>query len=120
MGLEPLRYRVDARLKELTFGAWEGMTWAEVASRDPSGAKAREKDKWRFVPPHGESYAMLVERVKPWLAELDGDAFLVAHGGVARVFLSLLAAMPTSQAASAPIWQGRALIFDNGRADWVG
>jgi probable phosphoglycerate mutase len=120
LGFDPQRYRLDARLKELTFGAWEGLTWAEVASRDPIGAKAREKDKWRFVPPAGESYATLVERVKPWLAELDGDAFLVAHGGVARVFLALLAGLPTSEAASAPIWQGRALIFDNGRAEWVG
>jgi broad specificity phosphatase PhoE len=120
MDLAPERYRVDARLKELTFGAWEGLTWAEVAARDPVGAKTREKDKWDFVPPGGESYAMLLERVKPWLAELDGDTFLVAHGGVARAFLTLLAGMPRTEAAGAPIWQGRALIFDNGSAEWIG
>jgi probable phosphoglycerate mutase len=120
MGLTLQPYRVDARLKELTFGAWEGLTWAEVAARDQIGATAREKDKWGFAPPNGESYAMLLERVKPWLAELDGDAFLVAHGGVARAFLTLLAGLPLSEAASAPIWQGRALIFANGRAEWVG
>ncbi len=120
MGFPPQPYHVDARLMELTFGTWEGLTWAEVAARDPVGAKTRENDKWRFAPPDGESYAMLLERVTPWLAELDGDTFLVAHGGVARAFLALLAAMPISEAASAPIWQGRALIFDKGRADWIG
>jgi broad specificity phosphatase PhoE len=120
MDLAPERYRVDARLKELTFGAWEGLTWAEVAARDPVGAKTREKNKWDFVPPGGESYAMLLERVTPWLAELDGDTFLVAHGGVARAFLTLLAGMPRAEAAGAPIWQGRALIFDNGSAEWIG
>lgn len=120
MNLTPERYLVDARLKELTFGAWEGLTWAEVAARDPVGAKTREKDKWEFVPPGGESYAMLLDRVRPWLAELDGDTFLVAHGGVARAFLMLLTGMPKAEAAGAPIWQGRALVFDNGSAEWIG
>jgi probable phosphoglycerate mutase len=63
---------------------------------------------------------MLTERVKPWLAGLDGETFLVAHGGVARAFFALLVGMPTAQAAAAPIWQGRALIFDKGAAEWVG
>jgi probable phosphoglycerate mutase len=120
MGLPPQPYRLDARLKELTFGVWEGLTWAEVWARDPSGAKAREADKWTFAPPGGESYQMLTERGKPWLAGLDGETFLVAHGGVARAFFALLVGMPTAQAAAAPIWQGRALIFDKGAAEWVG
>lgn len=120
MGLKPDAYRIDARLKELTFGAWEGMTWGEVWAQDPAGAKAREADKWRFAPPGGESYAMLVERVKPWLAERQDDALLVAHGGVARAFLALLAGMPTAEAAGAPIWQGRALVFERGAATWIG
>ena len=120
MGLAPGVYRIDARLLELTFGGWEGMTWADVWAQDPAGAKAREEDKWRFAPPGGESYAMLVERVKPWLAERCGDALLVAHGGVARAFLALLAGMPIAEAAGAPIWQGRALVFDKGAATWIG
>jgi broad specificity phosphatase PhoE len=120
MGLPPQPYRLDARLKELTFGVWEGLTWAEVWALDPNGAKAREADKWTFAPPGGESYEMLAERVKPWLAGLDGETFLVAHGGVARTFFALLVGMPTVQAAAAPIWQGRALIFDKGAAEWVG
>jgi broad specificity phosphatase PhoE len=120
MGLPPQPYHVDPRLKELTFGAWEGLTWSEVWIEDPTAAKAREDDKWSFAPPGGESYAMLTERLKPWLAERTGETLLVAHGGVARAFFVLLASMPVVQAASAPIWQGRALIFDKGAAEWVG
>jgi broad specificity phosphatase PhoE len=120
MGLSPLPYQVDPRLKELSFGRWEGMTWAEVWEKDPAGAKAREADKWRFAPPGGESYAMLAERVEPWLAGLTGEAFLAAHGGVARVFFAMLAGMDPLEAASAPISQGRALIFEKGGAYWVG
>jgi broad specificity phosphatase PhoE len=120
MGLPAADYRLDPRLKELSFGAWEGLTWAEVSQKDPDGAKARDADKWNFAPPGGESYAMLVERVRPWLEERDGETFLVAHGGVARAFFILLANMPAVEAASAPIWQGRSLVFDKGRAEWIG
>ena len=31
MGLPPGRYRLDPALMELSFGDWEGLTWAEVA-----------------------------------------------------------------------------------------
>lgn len=118
--LPPAPVHIDARLKELSFGDWEGLTWDEVEARDPAGARAREADKWRFAPPGGESYACLVERVKPWLEERDGDVFVVAHGGVARAFMAILAGVAPTAAASADIWQGRALIFDRGRYSWVG
>ena len=120
MGLSPLPYGIDPRLKELSFGSWEGMTWAQVWAKDPTAAEAREADKWRFAPPGGESYAMLADRVEPWLAELTGETFLVAHGGVARVFFALLAGMKPVDAVSAQIWQGRALIFEKGGAYWIG
>ncbi len=120
MGLAPGRYHLCPMLKELTFGDWEGLTWPEVEARDPRGAKARRADKWSFVPPHGESYAMLVERLKPWLAARTGDCFVASHGGVARAFMFLLADAPPAKAADAFIWQGRALIFDKGAAEWIG
>ncbi|MGO8799402.1 MAG: histidine phosphatase family protein [Roseiarcus sp.] len=120
MGLPPRRYHLDARLMELTFGDWEGLTWPEVKARDAAGLQARLADKWGFAPPGGESYAMLVERVTPWLDERDGDVFVVAHGGVARAFMVILAGVATSVAASANIWQGRALIFEKGGFSWAG
>jgi broad specificity phosphatase PhoE len=120
MGLPPQPYRLDARLMELSFGDWEGLTWDEVKARDAAGVKARQADKWDYAPPHGESYAGLVKRVQPWLDEATGDALVVAHGGVARVLLAMLAGMAPEAAAEAGIWQGRALIFDKGAATWAG
>ena len=120
MGLPPESYRVDARLEELSFGDWEGLNWDEVEAKYPEGVKARQADKWDFAPPRGESYAGLVERVKPWLAERDSDTFIVAHGGVARALLAILADIAPPLAAEAEIWQGRALIFDKGGFSWIG
>ena len=120
MGLAPQAYRLDARLKELSFGEWEGMSWREVARDDSAGLKARKADKWGFAPPGGESYAMLAQRVQTWLRERDGDSFVAAHGGVGRALMVLLAGVADDVADSADIWQGRALIFDKGAFTWVG
>jgi probable phosphoglycerate mutase len=105
---------------ELTFGDWEGLTWPEVQARDPKAVKARRVDKWAFVPPNGESYAMLAGRVKEWLATLSGDAFIVSHGGVARALMTLIAGVPPEIAVETPIVQGRAIVFDKGRYGWIG
>ena len=120
MGLPPERYRLDPALVELSFGAWEGLTWTEVKTRDPKGVKARNADKWDFAPPGGESYAMLAERLRPWLASLAADAFVVSHGGVVRALMTLLAGVPAEVAAEAPIVQGRAIMFENGQYGWIG
>jgi probable phosphoglycerate mutase len=120
LGLPPKRYGLDATLKELTFGEWEGLTWAQVASRDPAGARAREADKWNFAPPDGESYAMLAERLEPWLESLRADCFVVSHGGVARALMSLIAGVSPAAAENADIWQGKAIVFDKGALSWIG
>jgi probable phosphoglycerate mutase len=119
MGLDPFAYATDERLKEITFGRWEGATWAEITARFPQEAQARKIDKWGFVPPEGESYALLCERVSPWIESLGGDTVLVSHGGVARAFLHLLAGIEPSEACERDIHQGRALIFEGGTARWL-
>jgi broad specificity phosphatase PhoE len=119
MGLPPSRYRLDPVLKEISFGAWEGLTWREIEARDPKGVSARRKDKWSFVPPEAESYAMLAARLRPWLDGLAGDALVVSHGGVARALMKLIARIAPAKAADAPIAQGRALCFENGKCRWI-
>jgi broad specificity phosphatase PhoE len=119
MGLPPSHYRLDPVLKEISFGAWEGLTWREIEVRDPKGVSVRRKDKWSFVPPEAESYAMLAARLRPWLDGLVGDALVVSHGGVARALMTLIARVAPKRAADAPIIQGRALCFENGECHWM-
>jgi len=119
LGLAPAAYRLDERLKELSFGSWEGLTWREVRAREANLATMRARDKWAFVPPGGESYAMLAERVAPALADFTRDTVIVAHGGVARVLLNVLGGVPPHRAAAADIWQGRILVFSSGGFAWA-
>ena len=120
IGLHPQSYKLDERLIELTFGAWEGLTWKEVRKAEPQAAAMRERDKWNYVPPGGgESYAMLVERVRPVLDDIVRDTVIVAHGGVARAFLSAACGVSKQQAASMDIWQGRVLVIQGRKHAWV-
>lgn len=119
LGLPPERYGVDDRLRELSFGRWEGSTWSEIARAEPAAAASRRRDRWNFVPPGGESYAHLLARVAPWLADLPPDAVVVAHGGVARVLLHHASGLGTERATRDDIHQGRVLVFDGGGARWA-
>ena len=119
MGLDPIAYATDPRLMELSFGRWEGLTWSEVKAMDPWAAKAREGDKWDFQPPGGESYAMLAERVRPWLDQLADDSFVVAHGGIARVLMVMIGGISRADAPLADIKQGRAMLFEKGGCRWL-
>lgn len=119
LGLTPDEFRRDERLTELRFGRWEGYTWREIRKTDPAAARAREADKWGFVPPDGESYAALATRLRPFLASLSRDAIVVSHGGVARAMLNLFAGVSEDEAPRVAIWQGRVLMIEEGQYRWA-
>jgi probable phosphoglycerate mutase len=119
LGLFAEGVRLDDRLKEFTFGRWEGMTWPEVCAQDPEGAAARDRDKWRFCPPGGESYEALALRLRPWLDEQQAPTVVVSHGGVARALMRLIGGLCVERAPNADIFQGRVLVFSATRFDWV-
>ena len=87
--------RVDARLCELSMGAWEGQTWDDIERADGAGYAAW-MERWReLAPPGGETVADLERRVASWLASLEPDVphLLVAHAGIARALLVLTRAL---------------------------
>ncbi|MCX7898323.1 MAG: histidine phosphatase family protein [Rhodocyclaceae bacterium] len=73
--------RVDERLRELDFGAWEMRRWDEL-ERHLLAEWAR--DPWGFTPPGGEPLRALRERVVAFLAQLPQEAVLVTHAGVMK------------------------------------
>lgn len=123
LDLPQQEFRIDERLRELTFGDWEGFTWREIRksanASERERAQARERDKWGFVPPGGESYRMLAERIRPVLEGLSPDTVMVSHGGVARAVLALVGAVGTADAARVEIWQGKILVVEGTKATWM-
>jgi broad specificity phosphatase PhoE len=116
--LPPSGYQAEDRLREIGFGVWEGKNWHEIRFRDPIAARERDLNRWDFQPPGGESYAMVLDRVSAWLATIDHDACVIAHGGIARVMMVLCGGMSHEDALAADIWQGKVLVFDQDRAEW--
>lgn len=121
MGLPPQGYRVDARLMEVHFGDWQGFTYAELEQRKPGSTAARFADKWGFVSPGsaGESYQMLLDRVKPWFEALDRPTICVTHGGVLRVLFRLVEDLPVADAAAMDIVQDRVLRLQGSKLEWL-
>jgi broad specificity phosphatase PhoE len=119
MGLSREDYHLDDRLKEITFGDWEGFTIPEVEAKEPEAVAARAADKWRFSPPGGESYMGLADRVIPWLLELDRPTVVVAHGGIGRVLRIRLLGDEPLPAMSVNIAQDRVLIWQDGEGRFV-
>jgi broad specificity phosphatase PhoE len=115
MDLAPEDYVVEPQLAEISFGDWEGFTIKQLHVRDPQRIAQREHDKWHFVPPNGESYKMVAERMRGWYETLAGDVVAVAHGGTAR---GLMASLGIARPAAAPlvdITQGIVYVFRDGK-----
>lgn len=83
-----LTARLDPRLMEMDFGAWEGLAWNDIPRA--------ELDQWAadflHARPHGgESVAQLQDRTRAALAEYraaPGASLLVTHAGVIKAALA--------------------------------
>src|SRR5215470_1941406 len=107
-------YQVDPRLAEISFGEWEGLTYRDVLERDPDVVERRERNKWLFRPPGGETYAEVAARVGDWYAALTQDTVVCAHGGTARALIAQLGIAPPEEAVHNPIDQGVVYVFAGG------
>jgi broad specificity phosphatase PhoE len=119
MGLDPAAYRVDDRLKELTFGEWEGYTYRDIAKVDPGWIERRQADKWLFQPPGGESYQMLSKRIVGWLGTVDRPTVVVSHGGVGRVLRAHLLALDPLRTVIEDFPHDRVFLWRDGGGRWL-
>jgi probable phosphoglycerate mutase len=108
-------FSTDPRLKEASYGDWEGLTLAEINALDAGVHERRALDKWGFVPPSGESYADVSERVAEWLATLGGPTLVVAHAGIMRGLLFRLAGLPADEAPHFTVPHDRVILFTRQR-----
>lgn len=95
LGLSP---ELVPEMREISLGAWEGLTVDEVKSRFPGQYAARGQDLAGFCPQGGESFTDVQTRVWPVVEALmqedNGAVAVVAHGGVNRAILCRVLGMP--------------------------
>lgn len=94
-----LQVQPEPRWREMAFGHWEGLTFAQVQQRDAAALAAWQADPMRVAPPGGETLTQVTDRVRTALDCLvstcqERTAALVAHGGPLRVLLCLALGLP--------------------------
>ncbi len=88
----PILERAD--LREISFGLWEGKSWAEI--RDSGRDITAMETLPEFAAPEGETFACFRNRILQALEQIIDDSgrdtvAIVAHLGVLRVILSEVA-----------------------------
>lgn len=114
MALDPQGYIVDARLIEASYGILEGTTLPEFKAQFPDAHRYRKQQRWIYRPPEGESHAMVLERILPWLADIRRDTVVCAHGVVGRVLRHHLLGIEANEAASYAFPQDKILVWRDG------
>jgi alpha-ribazole phosphatase len=94
--IEPI---AEAKLREGSFGQWEGLTYAEIEQREPEAVKAWHADISSFQPPDGESIHQLYERVVAAYQQIAArhagqTVLLAAHGGSLQMLICYLLGLP--------------------------
>jgi alpha-ribazole phosphatase len=94
-----LSVQYEAQWREMAFGCWEGLTWAELQQRDPIALAAWQADPFHVPPPAGETLAQVSDRVQSALASLSAahctqTVVLVSHGGPLRLLLCVVLGLP--------------------------
>lgn len=94
-GALAIPFTTTRNLREMDFGTWEGLTWAQIESSDPDYAKRWLDSFPHLSTPTGELFAAFEQRV---LKEVDHlltfaankSLAVVTHAGVMRVVLQTL------------------------------
>lgn len=93
-----LPVEVDADLREVDFGQWEGLSFGEIEQKDPDMVAEWARGGSDFCFPGGERLSAFGERVRragDRLANLPEERILaVTHGGVIRFMLCHFLGLP--------------------------
>ncbi|HQN04963.1 MAG TPA: histidine phosphatase family protein [Anaerolineaceae bacterium] len=86
-----LTIRTDKRLKEISLGLWEGLTWQQVQERYPEMFLKRKADPVHFAPEGAETYGDLARRMVQAANEIalshPGERVLVVSHGMSLATL---------------------------------
>lgn len=81
-------------LEEIALGSWEGYTWKQVREQFPDEYQVWYANRRYQVPPGGESYQQLLNRLLPTLdaifKENQGNVLVVSHSAVIMTLMTYL------------------------------
>jgi probable phosphoglycerate mutase len=120
LGAAP-QLRLDDRLRELSLGSWDGLTYDDIAMCSPGVFAGEGRHEWCFRSPDGERYEAFAARVGEWLSEWVDASFVVVvtHGIVSRVLRGLYAKLPREKALTLPVPQDKVFRLSGGTIEVI-
>jgi probable phosphoglycerate mutase len=107
----------SAALREVNHGVIDGWTAEDILASEYG--QAREKDKYNYAPPEGESYRGIEGRILSELSPPPAETTLiVTHLGPMRVLLHCLGGLSQLEATGAKIGHDEMLILENSGGQW--
>lgn len=116
---------VDARLRELNFGNWEGFTYETL--KDDSSYQEWLSDSVKKAPPNGESLSQLNDRITDFLSDLQSIKFtsldkkilIITHGGVIRSLFQMFGLAKSIWEVNVEHAKAYRLTLQEIRGEWV-
>ncbi len=92
-------------LREFNFGDWDGLTFDQVAARDPDLSRAYWETPGDITPPNGESWNAAASRITPFVQDMnnrhpDRHIIAVAHIGVIMTQIQMAGGLTPIKAIS--------------------
>ncbi len=114
----------DPGLRELHFGAWDGLHFSQVAARDPDLSRAYWETPGDIRAPEGESWNQTARRVNSVVDRLNqdhprADIIAVAHFGVILTQVQRALGVSAYQAMSHKIDNLSVTRLHHGAGQWT-
>lgn len=119
LGFPDHSYDTDQRLLEISFGEWEGKSWAELRAESPDLIQARFDNPWDVCGPEGETYTELKSRVFHWYESLPSKTIAVTHSGPSRIIRDCVSPVKRDEILTLTSPQDRFLAITHKGYDWI-
>ena len=112
----------DARLREISFGEWDGHSWSDIECGYPEQLRTWMERWTETAAPGGESVDDLLKRATEWTSDaVSGQSsattiVVVSHAGWIRAAVSHLLAYDIAHMFAIPVDHARVTIIDVGAA----
>ena len=108
---------ISPLLIEHNLGVWQGLTFGEIDELHPGARREREASKWNYVVEEGESYALVSDRARQWLAthNMASVTIAVTHEMISRTIQGAYRALTPQETIGRSHPQDRIYRLHNGQ-----
>lgn len=103
----------QAGLEERNFGDWDNWEWPQIAAELD---KLTTEERYTFVPPNGESWQQMEERLHVALQEIATGQYasvaVVTHWGSIRALLPMITHEPKASTLDLQVEPGQSFVLD--------